>query len=357
MEKARKTRHLVVDPRQPDVALIKEAGAILREGGLVAFPTETVYGLGANALDARAVTGIFEAKGRPADNPLIVHIDSLRTLGRYVYKVPPVVSRLASRFWPGPLTLVLRGGHVFHPVVTGGLDTVAVRVPAHPVALELIRAAGVPVAAPSANVSGRPSPTTAAHVLEDLSGKIALVLDGGPSGLGVESTVLDISGDCPVILRPGGTILRDLEEVLGPVEVDPAVNASAVDGGCPRSPGMKYAHYAPRATLILFDGHDQRRVVAAVLAEARRFAAGGHKVGIFTYSETASLYDGKGYSVIVAGQRSEPGTVAALLYESLRRFDCLDVDVILAEGMTPDGLGMAVMNRLRRASGGHVVTI
>ncbi len=352
------TRHLVVDPRQPDVTLIEEAGAILRGGGLVAFPTETVYGLGANALDARAVAGIFEAKGRPADNPLIVHIDCLRTLSRYVNEVPPVVSRLASRFWPGPLTLVLQGGQAFPPAVTGGLDTVAVRVPAHPVALALIRTAGVPVAAPSANVSGRPSPTTAGHVLDDLSGKIALVLDGGPSGLGVESTVLDVSGDCPVILRPGGTIRRDLEELIGPVEVDPAINGDATTGGAPRSPGMKYTHYAPRASLILFEGHDQRRVAARVLVEAKRFAAVGRKVGIFTYGETSSFYDGMvEYSVIVAGKRSDPGTVASLLYESLRRFDRLGVDVILAEGMPFDGLGMAVMNRLRRASGGHVVTI
>ncbi len=357
VEKARKTRHLVVDSGQPDVALIQEAGTVLRRGGLVAFPTETVYDLGANALDAGAVAGIFEGKGRASDNPLIVHIDSLRALSRYVDRVPPAVNRLASRFWPGPLTLVIRGGHVFPPVVTGGLDTLAVRVPAHPVALALIRAAGVPVAAPSANVSGRPSPTTAAHVLDDLSGKIAVVLDGGPSGLGVESTVLDISGRYPVILRPGGTVRRDLEEVLGPVEIDPAVNGDAAAGDRPRSPGMKYTHYAPRAPLILFEGHDQGMVTAGVLAEARRFAASGRKVGIFAYSETASLYDGHGYSVIVAGKRSEPGTVAALLYDSLRRFDFLKVDVVLAEGMTGDGLGMAVMNRLRRASGGHVVTI
>jgi len=350
------TRHLVVDPGQPDASLIKEAGAILRDGGLVAFPTETVYGLGANALDSQAVAGIFEAKGRPADNPLIVHIDSLQALDRYVDQIPPVVSRLAARFWPGPLTLVLRGGHVFPPVVTGGLDTVAVRVPAHPVALALIRAAGVPVAAPSANVSGRPSPTTAAHVLEDLSGKIALVLDGGPAGLGVESTVLDVSGDGPVILRPGGTILRELEEVLGEVKIAPEIDGTAASGEHPRSPGMKYTHYAPLAPLILFEGSDQERITAGVLAKAKHFAETGRKVGIFTYRETASLYNEQGYSVIVAGKRSEPGTVAALLYESLRRFDHLKVDVILVEGMPPDGLGMAVMNRLRRAAGGHIIT-
>ncbi|AGL03845.1 L-threonylcarbamoyladenylate synthase [Desulfoscipio gibsoniae] len=352
-----KTRHLVVDPVQPDASLIQQAGAVLREGGLVAFPTETVYGLGANALDARAVAGIYLAKGRPADNPLIVHIESHRVLTRYIDELPPVVSLLAARFWPGPLTMVLRGGRSFPPEVTAGLDTVAFRVPAHPVALALIRAAGVPVAAPSANASGRPSPTTAAHVLDDLSGKIALVLDGGPSGLGVESTVLDLSGDQPVILRPGGAIQRDLEQVLGPVELDPSVNGVAVAGDRPRSPGMKYTHYAPRAPLLLFEGRDHERVAASVLADARRLSAGGTKVGILAYSETAPLYDGQGYSVVVPGKRSEPGTVAALLYESLRRFDQLGVDVILAEGIIPDGLGLAVMNRLRRASGGHVITV
>ncbi|WP_449241653.1 L-threonylcarbamoyladenylate synthase [Desulfoscipio gibsoniae] len=352
-----KTRRLVVDSGRPDASLIRAAGVALREGGLVAFPTETVYGLGANALDARAVAGIYRAKGRPADNPLIVHIDSPRVLNRYIDQIPPVVWRLAARFWPGPLSLVLRGGGIFPPEVTGGLDTVAVRVPAHPVALALIRAAGVPVAAPSANASGRPSPTTAAHVLDDLAGRIALVLDGGPSGLGVESTVLDLSGDGPVILRPGGAIRQDLEEVLGPVEVDPAVNGNAVAGSRPRSPGMKYTHYAPRAPLVLFEGHDPGRVAAGILADAGRLAADGRKVGIFAYSETAPLYDGKGYSVVVAGNRHEPDSVAALLYASLRRFDRLGVDVILAEGIAPDGLGMAVMNRLRRAAGGRVVTV
>lgn len=354
---ANKTRHLVVEPGQPDAAIIQEAGALLRKGELVAFPTETVYGLGANALNAHAVASIFAAKGRPADNPLIVHTDSLKSMERYIDQIPPVLAQLAARFWPGPLTLVLRCSHAFPPVVTGGLDTVAVRVPAHPVALALIRAAGVPVAAPSANVSGRPSPTIAAHVLDDLSGKIALVLDGGPAGLGVESTVLDISGDRPVILRPGGIIQRDLEAVLGEVKVAPEVDDVALAGDRPRSPGMKYTHYAPRAPLVLFEGYDPGRVAAGVLNEAMRMAADGRKVGIFTYCETASLYDGQGYSVVVAGKRSDPRTVAASLYASLRRFDQLGVEVILAEGITSDGLGMAVENRLRRAAGGHVVTI
>ena len=351
------TRQLAVDPRQPDAAIIQEAGGLLREGKLVAFPTETVYGLGANALDAQAVAGIFAAKGRPADNPLIVHIDNPKALDLYIDQIPPVAEQLAARFWPGPLTLVMRGGHAFPSVVTGGLDTVAVRVPAHPVALALIKAAGVPLAAPSANASGRPSPTTAAHVLDDLAGKIALVLDGGPAGLGVESTVLDISGAHPVILRPGGTIKQDLESVLGEVQVASEVDSGAAAGYHPRAPGMKYTHYAPRAPLILFEGHDPGKVAAGVRSEAIRLVADGRKVGILTYLETSSLYDGQGCSVVVTGRRSDPATVAASLYAALRRFDLLGVEVILAEGITSDGLGMVVENRLRQAAGGHVVTV
>lgn len=350
------TKCLTVDPACPDDDFLQQAGAALRKGGLVAFPTETVYGLGANALNAQAVTNIFRAKGRPADNPLIVHIESIAALNNYIEEIPPLVYPLAARFWPGPLTLVLRGNDVFPAEVTGGLETVAVRVPAHPVALALIGAAGVPVAAPSANISGRPSPTTAAHVLDDLSGRVGLVLDGGSAGLGVESTVLDLSRKNPVILRPGGVTKQDLEDVLGSVELDPSVNG-ALPKDKPRSPGMKYTHYAPRAPLILFEGADVRLLSVSILQDAERLAAGGQKVGILAHGETAPLYEGKGYNVVVAGQRSDPATVAASLYQSLRCFDRLKVDVILAEGISDHGLGLAIMNRLRRAAGGHVITV
>ncbi len=353
---ARPTRCLAVDPMHPNAAVIREAGNVLRRGGLVAFPTETVYGLGANALDARAVADIFYAKGRPVDNPLIVHIDRAESLRDYVAEIPPVVPQLAARFWPGPLTLVIRGGEKFAPGVTGGLGTVAVRVPAHPVALAIIRAAGAPVAAPSANASGRPSPTTAAHVLDDLAGRVDLVVDGGPAGLGVESTVLDLTGERPVILRPGGVTRQELEPVLGPVELDKSVLGEAA-GGRPRSPGMKYTHYAPRAPLFLFEGGDGSQLAKRILEEAERLAAAGHKVGVLACEETAALYRGKGYHLVVVGRRSDPGTVAASLYESLRRFDRLGVDVILAEGIPCDGVGLAVMNRLRRAAGGNIVAV
>lgn len=357
MERGRQaTKCLKVNPEQPDSAPILAAGDVLRRGGLVAFPTETVYGLGANALDAKAVTDIFRAKGRPVDNPLIVHIDCHKALPKYVSEIPPVVKLLAEKFWPGPLTLVLKGDHSFPPEVTGGLSTVAVRVPNHPVALSLIRAAGVPVAAPSANASGRPSPTTAEHVLDDLAGRIDIVLDGGPAGLGVESTVLDLSGGRPVILRPGGATKQDLETILGQVELHPSINGAPV-GDRPRSPGMKYAHYAPRAPLILYEGGDAGKLGASMLAEAERLNSGGQKVGILTYEETAPLFKDKDYHVVVAGRRSNNSSIAADLYESLRSFDRLGVDIILAEGVSPEGLGLAVMNRLRRAAGGNTVKI
>lgn len=348
------TRQLVVDARQPDPAMMEEAGAVLRGGGLVAFPTETVYGLGANALDARAVGSVFRAKGRPADNPLIVHLASARELDHHFSHVPDQARALAHQFWPGPLTLVLPDQRPFPPEVTAGLATVAVRVPDHPVALALIRAAGVPVAAPSANLSGRPSPTTAGHVRDDLSGSIDLILDGGPAGLGVESTVLDLSGLRPVILRPGGVTQQQLERVLGPVELDPAL-AGGPGAHKPRSPGLKYKHYAPRAQLLLFEGPGPERLVAAMLARADRLTREGQRVGILAYEETRPAFVSAGYPVVVAGSCSDPASVAAGLYDALRWFDNMDVDIILAQAIPSQGVGLAVMDRLRRAAGGHIV--
>ncbi|WP_027364403.1 L-threonylcarbamoyladenylate synthase [Desulfotruncus alcoholivorax] len=351
----RPTRLLVVDPRNPEAGLVHAAAEVLREGGLVAFPTETVYGLGANALDSGAVKGIFTAKGRPADNPLIVHINKYQAITEYIKEIPPAVKQLAEHFWPGPLTLVLKSANSFPREVTCGLDTVAFRVPAHPVAQALIEAAGVPVAAPSANVSGRPSPTTARHVMEDLSGRIDLVLDGGPAGVGVESTVLDLTGGIPVILRPGGVTRRELEEVLGQVEIDPSVNGGRVEK--PRSPGMKYMHYAPRAPLLLFEGSNVKDLAGYILAEAGRIKSQGLRVGILTYEDTAHLYTGKDYDIVLAGNSLDPETVAAALYDSLRRFDRLGVDRILAQGIAREGVGLAVMDRLIRAAGGKIIAI
>ncbi len=347
-----------VDPFQPDPGLIARAAAILRSGGLVAFPTETVYGLGASALDPQAVAGIFRVKGRPADNPLIVHVAHRRMVYRLASTVSALAEKLMDVFWPGPLTIILPRGKDVPPEVSAGLDTIAIRMPAHQVALDLIRAARLPVAAPSAYLSGRPSPTTAAHVFEDLGEYIDAILDGGPADIGVESTVLDLASPVPVVLRPGGVTVEELRAAVGEVRLDPSAAGAAAEGGegeqahqKPRSPGLKYRHYAPRAPLILVEG-DPPQVVAKVRELAADRIAGGQKVGILACAESAGFYEqGK---VLVAGSRRRPEQMAARLYGALRHFDELGVDVIIAEGIAPVGLGLAIMNRLRRAAGGRI---
>ncbi|MEW6274989.1 MAG: L-threonylcarbamoyladenylate synthase [Bacillota bacterium] len=343
-----------VDPLAPDPGLIAKAAGILRSGGLVAFPTETVYGLGANALDPQAVAGIFRVKGRPPDNPLIVHVADKEMVYRLASPVSALARKLMAAFWPGPLTIILPRKENVPPEVSAGLETVAIRMPAHRVALDLIRAAGVPVAAPSANLSGRPSPTTAAHVFADLGEDIEAILDGGPAGLGVESTVLDLTSSVPVVLRPGGATLEELAAVAGRVELDPLAAGGAVGDGReerpgqkPRSPGTKYRHYAPRAPLILVEG-GSRQAAAKVRELADLKSAAGLKVGILACAESAPFYD-RG-EILVTGSRRHPEQIAARLFSALRHFDQLGVDVIIAEGVEPAGLGLAVMNRLRRAA-------
>jgi L-threonylcarbamoyladenylate synthase len=335
---------------------LEEAARILRRGGLVAFPTETVYGLGANALDEEAVAAIFHAKGRPADNPLIVHLASVDDLPQVVASAPPEAAILARRFWPGPLTLVLPRKEGVPLITTGGLETVAVRVPDHPLALELISRSKVPVAGPSANLSGRPSPTTAAHVLEDLGGKVDVIIDGGPTGVGVESTVLDLTASPPVLLRPGGVTWEALEEVLGKVILDPAILAKEpIETGPVRSPGMKYRHYAPKAKVYLVEGQDADRVAARVDSLAAELAAAGMRVGILATAEGAAQCQ-RGL-VLIGGSRRDPAALAASLFAHLRTFDHLDVDVVVVEGIKPVGLGLAVMNRLRKAAGYNIVEV
>lgn len=345
------TRYIKVDPLHPDPRVIQAAGDILARGGLVAFPTETVYGLGANAVDGRAVIRIFEAKGRPSDNPMIVHVADLNQVNDLVESLPAPAQDLMQAYWPGPLTLVLPVGGAVPPEVTAGLPSVAIRMPGHAVALSLIRAAGAPVAAPSANLSGRPSPTTAAHVLQDLNGRIDMILDGGPAGVGVESTVLDLTGPVPTILRPGGVTLEALSRILGEVMVDPAA-LSSLPTVRPRSPGMKYTHYAPRAPLLLVEGEPQA-VAAKIREMALEYSSKGKRVGILTYTDS-DYYAGSG-QVVLAGQRNKPETVASGLYAALRRFNDLEVDFIFAEGLPESGVGLAVMNRLRRAAGGRIL--
>ncbi|SHE97235.1 translation factor SUA5 [Desulforamulus putei DSM 12395] len=343
------TRVWQLDPDRPDPEIISRAAEIIKKGGLVAFPTETVYGLGANGLDGEAVAGIYRAKGRPSDNPLILHVADLDMANRLSRNLPPQAPLLMEKFWPGPLTLVVPKAGGIPQQVTGGLDTVAVRMPGHPVALALIKAAGVPIAAPSANRSGRPSPTTADHVLADLEGRVDAILDGGPAGLGLESTVLDLTGPCPIILRPGGVTYEQLAGVLKEVAIDRSVLGEKLSKDqVPRSPGMKYIHYAPAAPVILFEGEPEK-VRQALSRRAAELSARGKRVGILATEETAAGYAG-GAKILTMGRRKNPADAAALLFGRLRQFDQLQVDVILAEGMETRGIGLAVMNRLRRAA-------
>lgn len=346
------TKHWLIKDINQDSSFIEEAGIIMAKGGLVAFPTETVYGLGANALDSQAVKGIFTAKGRPADNPLIVHVADQAGIEQVAHTNPTAL-KLMQAFWPGPLTLVLPK-KTLPDVVTAGLNTVGVRMPAHPVALALIKAAGVPIAAPSANRSGRPSPTNAWHVLEDMTGRIDGVLDSGSTQVGVESTVLDITGGSPTILRPGGITAEQLQQVIGRVSYDPALDQHAEQKTKPRSPGMKYKHYAPKAEVILLEGSAEA-VAAKTIDLLSQLQAGGKKVGVLTSTENATRYNGA--ATLCYGSRQNPAAAAALLYSALREFDRLEVDTIIAEGLPDDGLGRAVMDRLRRAASGNIIKL
>lgn len=357
------TEYWQVDAGQPDNEIIKKAGQILRAGGLVAFPTETVYGLGANARDGAAAGKIFAAKGRPLDNPLIVHLAGPEGVTGVAANLPPVAQALMKAYWPGPLTLVLPAAGLLPPEVTAGLDTVAVRMPDHPVALALIKAAGLPVAAPSANISGRPSPTTAAHVLHDLGGRIDVILDGGPTSLGMESTVLDVTGEIPLILRPGSITPAQIKKIAGAVEIDTAVFAAGhgmhSDGmhasnknDRPRAPGVKYKHYAPRASLVLVEG-DPEAVGKRLRQMADKYIHKGLRTGILCADETKDAYPGG--ELVHWGRRGDIQSMAAGLYRALRILDSRGVDIILVEGMADQELGLAVMNRLRQAAGRIIV--
>ena len=330
----------------PDHPHIVEASKLLKRNEIVAFPTETVYGLGANALSDDAVNKIFEAKGRPSDNPLIVHIANSEQLNELVEELPFVAHQLVEHFWPGPLTLVLtKKASRLSNKVTPGLKTVALRMPDHPVALALLRASKLPLAAPSANLSGRPSPTTAMHVVADLDGRIAGVINGGATGVGLESTVIDCTANVPVILRPGGVTKEQIEAVVGEVYYDQALNEA---GYVPKSPGMKYTHYAPSAPLQIVDG--SRHFLQTIITNAQRE---GKKVGVLTTSENSDFYDAD--VVAVCGSRKKLATVANQLYKVLRSFDERHVDIIYSESFPSEGVGQAIMNRLLKAAGYVVI--
>lgn len=342
-----------IDPNDVDKTIIRVAGALLFAGQLVAFPTETVYGLGADALMVEGAKNIYAAKGRPSDNPLIVHIADFDDLGKIVKEIPKEAKLLAEAFWPGPLTMIFQKSDIVPYETTGGMDTVAVRMPNHPVALALIRAAGGYLAAPSANTSGRPSPTLAEHVYEDLNGKIPLILDGGPVGIGLESTILDLSTDVPTILRPG-YITRDmLEEVIGAVEVDPGLIAADSDQR-PKAPGMKYKHYAPKAQMTLVRGQTNT-VVDKINALVKTCVSEGKKVGVIGSDETISQYEGAIVKSI--GSRQDEDAIARHLYGILREFDELQADVIFSECFETPRIGQAIMNRLLKAAGHQIIEV
>ena len=325
---------------------VEEAAAVLRRGGLLGIPTETVYGLGANGLDEGAVGRIFAAKGRPQDNPLILHIPSADRLERYCRDIPAAAYVLAGRFWPGPLTMILRRRPLVPDAVTAGLDTVGMRCPAHPVCRAILAAADLPVAAPSGNTSGRPSPTTAADMLEDMDGKIDAIVDGGPCAVGVESTIIDLTERPPRLLRPGGVTLEELEAVLGEVAVDPAVTRLMGAGEKPRAPGMKYRHYAPRAPVT---------VVQGAPAQAARYIRRhiGDADGVICFNEFVPLFEG--HPVEPIGPADDPAEHARRVFDALRYFDGTDVQRIWAQCPDPVGIGLAVSNRLNKAAGFHIV--
>lgn len=342
-----------LDYSRIDETVIEEAGQIVRNGGLVAFPTETVYGLGGDALNPESSKKIYAAKGRPSDNPLIVHIADKKDLYRIVRSVPEKAEKLMEAFWPGPLTMIFRKNEKVPEATTGGLDTVAVRMPSDRIAAAFIKAAGGFVAAPSANVSGRPSTTTAAHVEEDLSGRIEMILDGGQAVIGLESTIVDMSVEPPVILRPGAVTKEMIESQIGPLEVDRAIIAP--DSGIkPKAPGMKYRHYAPRADLTIVEGCTEA-VVEAIAGMTAKAQAEGRKVGIIATDETVDRYP-EGL-VMSLGAREHEEEIAMHLFEVLRRFDETDVDCIYSESFEEASIGPAIMNRLLKAAGHKVIHV
>ena len=386
------TKRIVIEERNhiKDEEL-KEAAGILRSGGLVAFPTETVYGLGGNALDEDAARKIYAAKGRPSDNPLIAHVSCVEEVAPLVKEIPEAGRKLMEAFWPGPLTMIFPKSEKVPYGTTGGLDTVAIRMPDDPVANRLIALAGVPVAAPSANTSGRPSPTTADHVWQDMNGRIDMIIDGGPVGIGVESTIVDVSSAVPAVLRPGAITMEMLEEVLGEVSVDPAILGPLSADVRPKAPGMKYKHYAPKADLTLVEpgtgteresgaeqvtGAEQKTgadwntgaapetgldetqlqaMIRKVRELSREKIEAGYKVGVICTDESRDCYtDGEVRSI---GARKSQASVAHNLYALLREFDDLGVDYIFSESFPKDHLGQAIMNRLSKAAGYKIVKV
>ena len=339
-----------VDEHCIDEKIMMEAGELLKSGALVAFPTETVYGLGANALDEKAAAKIYSAKGRPSDNPLIIHIAEMKSLELITEEIPKAAYLLAEKYWPGPLTMVMKKSKIVPYGTTGGLDTVAVRMPSHPIALEMIKHGGGYVAAPSANTSGRPSPTLASHVADDMDGIIPMILDGGAVGIGIESTIVDLTEEIPTILRPGFITKEMLEEVVGEVQMDKGLDADAKTP--PKAPGMKYRHYAPKAELVIVEGAKDA-VVKKINEMTKENDAKGIITGVIGTEETVLEYVAK--IVKSMGTRDDELSISSHLYGILREFDESDAQVIYSESFKEGAMGSAIMNRLLKAAGHKII--
>lgn len=333
-----------------EIEALHEAGTIIKNGGLVAFPTETVYGIGANALDPKAVNKIYLAKGRPSDNPLIMHISNIEMLAAYVEEIKPSAKKLIEAFWPGPLTLVFNKSSIVPDCITGGLDTVAIRMPKHPIARKIIEFAGVPVAAPSANLSGKSSPTRGKHVIEDLTGRVDMIIDGGKATLGLESTVLDVSGDELVILRPGSITQSMIEAVVGNVRYDDHLkNKDAT----PKAPGMKYKHYAPKGNLQVISGNNDQEVIDFINERSLHLKAMHKKVGVIVPSHVHSQMIADIVKDI--GEHDNSAQIGSNLFKILREMDELNIDEIFSFEFKGDELMISIMNRLNKAAGHQII--
>ena len=340
--------------KDPTKENIEAAAKIIRDGGLLAIPTETVYGLGADALNEDAVLRIFLAKGRPQDNPLIIHVPDSSWLARYCEDVPPEAYALAEKFWPGPLTMILKKKDKVPDSITGGLGTVAIRMPSHPVAAELIRSSGVYIAAPSANTSGKPSPTRAEHVINDLSGRIDMIIQDDTVDIGVESTIIDLSEEVPTILRPGYITQAMFEEAIGKTIIDPAIMGSLKEGVIPKAPGMKYKHYAPNADVTIVEGPHEK-VVQYINRQVSEKEAEGHRCAVMATDETKDKYICN--DIVSAGHKDDELSVARNLYAILRDFDKQKVEYVYSESFETKNVGQAVMNRLIKAAGHKIVKL
>ncbi|WP_234122329.1 L-threonylcarbamoyladenylate synthase [Clostridium hydrogenum] len=348
------TKIVRVDSKNIDNDIILEAGKVIKTGGLVAFPTETVYGLGANALDGEAVKKIFAAKGRPQDNPLIVHISDFESIDKVAACVPKSAEKLAEKFWPGPMTLIMEKKAIVSDITSAGLSTIGIRMPSDEIARELIKAAGVPIAAPSANISGLPSPTDIERCIDDLNGKVDYIIGGEKSEFGLESTVIDCTTNPICILRPGAITLEMIKSVEKEAYIDPAVMDKPKDNLKPKAPGMKYKHYAPKAPVKIIEG-DFQKTIEKINEMVQNYIGEGKKVGIMATDETKDSY--KNALVMSLGTRKDIYSIGKNLFETLRSFDDKSVDIILSESFEESGFGVAVMNRLNKSAGFDIIKV